>query len=251
MSCVGSGADGRGGDDVAPRDVDLVGESQRHRLRRERLVERTGSEVDAGDGRAPARGERDDLVAHPHDARGHLAGIPAVVDVRRVAGRALRADDELDRQPERLVRRVVRRRQALEQLEQAGTGVPGRARRALGDVVAVEGADGDRRRVDDAELARHGLHLGLDPLVGLLREVDEVDLVDRDDDVRHPQQRRDGEVAAGLLEHALAGVDEEHDDVGGRAAGDRVARVLHVPGAVGEHERAAWPWRSSGRRRRS
>ena len=93
-------------------------------------------------------------------------------------------------------------------------------------------------RVDDAELAGHGLHLGLDPLVDLLREVDEVDLVDGDDDVRHPQQRGDGEVAAGLLEHALAGVDEEHDDVGRRAAGDHVARVLHVPGAVGEDERA-------------
>ena len=72
----------------------------------------------------------------------------------------------------------------------------------------------------------------------VLAVLDEVDLVDRDDDVRHAHQRGDGEVAAGLLEHALAGVDEQHERVGGRRAGDRVAGVLHVPGAVGEHEGA-------------
>ena len=71
----------------------------------------------------------------------------------------------------------------------------------------------------------------------LLGEVEQVDLVDRDDDVRHAQQRDDGEVAAGLLEHALAPVDQHDDGIGRGRAGDHVARVLHVPGAVGEDER--------------
>ena len=48
----------------------------------------------------------------------------------------------------------------------------------------------------------------------------------------------DGEVAAGLLEDALAAVDQHDDGVGGRRAGDHVARVLHVAGAVGEDEAA-------------
>ena len=65
----------------------------------------------------------------------------------------------------------------------------------------------------------------------------EVDLVHRDDHVRHPQQRDDRKVADGLLEHALAAVDEHHDGVGGGRAGHHVAGVLHVTGAVGEDER--------------
>jgi hypothetical protein len=69
--------------------------------------------------------------------------------------------------------------------------------------------------------------------------VDEVDLVDGDDDVRHAQQLHDREVPAGLLEHALAHVDEHDDGVGRGRPRDHVARVLHVAGAVGEDERPA------------
>jgi hypothetical protein len=46
--------------------------------------------------------------------------------------------------------------------------------------------------------------------------------------VRHPQQRGEERVAARLLDDALAGVDEHERDVGGRGAGDHVARVLEV-----------------------
>ena len=44
---------------------------------------------------------------------------------------------------------------------------------------------------------------------------------------------------ARLLDDALARVEQDHGDVGGRGAGDHVARVLHVPGRVGELEAAA------------
>ena len=43
-------------------------------------------------------------------------------------------------------------------------------------------------------------------------------------------------MARGLLDHALAGVDEDQREVGGRRARDHVARVLHVPGRVGDDE---------------
>ena len=66
--------------------------------------------------------------------------------------------------------------------------------------------------------------------------VDEVHLVDADDEVRHAEQRHQQAVAAGLLDDAVAGVDEHDRQVGGRRAGDRVARVLHVAGAVGDDE---------------
>ena len=81
--------------------------------------------------------------------------------------------------------------------------------------------------------------LARDLVEPLLREVDEIHLVDRVDDVRQLEHRGDVRVAARLLDHALARVDEDHGDVGGRGAGDHVARVLHVPGRVGELEAAA------------
>ena len=40
----------------------------------------------------------------------------------------------------------------------------------------------------------------------------------------------------GLLDHAVAGVDQQHDHIGGRGSGDRVAGVLHVARTVGQDE---------------
>jgi len=45
-------------------------------------------------------------------------------------------------------------------------------------------------------------------------------------------------VAAGLGEHALARVDQDHREVGGRGAGDHVAGILLVPRGVGDDELA-------------
>ena len=92
-------------------------------------------------------------------------------------------------------------------------------------------------QVFDAELGRDGAGIRGDGGEGIRIESGEIDLVDREDHVRHAQQRDDGEVTAGLLHDALAGVDENDDRVGRRRAGDHVARVLHVSGAVGEDER--------------
>ena len=88
------------------------------------------------------------------------------------------------------------------------------------------------------QLGGHGTDIGLNGRVDLGGEVHQVDLVDRDDDVRDPQEGGDRQVAARLLQDPVAGVHQQHDDVGRGAAGDRVAGVLHVPGAVGQDEGA-------------
>ena len=106
------------------------------------------------------------------------------------------------------------------------------------DVVAVQRRDRDEREVVDVELAGEVGELVADLLEALLVVVDEVHLVDAQHEVRHLQQRRDHRVPARLLEHALAGVDEHEREVGGRRAGDHVARVLHVAGGVGDDELA-------------
>ena len=54
-----------------------------------------------------------------------------------------------------------------------------------------------------------------------------------------PSSETRNAVPAGLGEHALAGVDEDHGDIRGRRAGDHVARVLLVAGGVGDDELAA------------
>ena len=109
---------------------------------------------------------------------------------------------------------------------------------ALDDVVAAQRAERHEGGVAHVELRAEGAEVAHDRVEGLLGVVDEVHLVDRHDEVRDPEQRGDERVAARLLDHAVARVDEHDGQVGGRGAGDHVARVLHVAGRVGQDERA-------------
>ena len=43
-------------------------------------------------------------------------------------------------------------------------------------------------------------------------------------------------MAAGLGQHALAGIDQDHRQVGGRGSGDHVAGILFVPRRIGDDE---------------
>ena len=144
-------------------------------------------------------------------------------------------------------------RHRLQVPEQRRPVVPGGALRALDDVVADQRRDRDRHDGVVREAQRPGERgevLG-DRGERLLVVVDQVDLVDGQHQPRHAQQREHGGVPAGLLDDAVAGVDEQDGQLRGGRAGDRVAGVLDVPGGVGEHELALRAWRSSGRRRRS
>ena len=68
--------------------------------------------------------------------------------------------------------------------------------------------------------------------------VDQVHLVDREHHVRHPQQRGQERVPAGLLGQPVARVDQHDGQVGGGRAGHHVAGVLDVAGGVGDDELA-------------
>ena len=63
-------------------------------------------------------------------------------------------------------------------------------------------------------------------------------MFDRHNQVRDAEQGAYESVALGLLEHALACVEQDHRQVGRRGAGDHVAGVLLVAGAVGDDEPA-------------
>ncbi len=70
-------------------------------------------------------------------------------------------------------------------------------------------------------------------------EVDQVHLVHGEHVVVDAEQARDLRVPPRLRAHAVARVDQQDGDVGGRRAGGHVARVLLVAGRVGEDELAA------------
>ena len=78
-----------------------------------------------------------------------------------------------------------------------------------------------------------------DVVEDLAVEIDQVHLVDGQRELGDPEQLRDSRVAPRLDADAVARVDQQNRDVGGRGAGGHVARVLLVPRRVGEDELAA------------
>ena len=72
-----------------------------------------------------------------------------------------------------------------------------------------------------------------------LVEPREVHLVHRQHELAHAEQRGDRGVPAGLRQHALGGIDQQHRDLGGGGAGRHVAGVLLVPRRVGQDEAPA------------
>ncbi len=203
--------------------------------------------VDADDRGSGARRQHDDLVADVHHPGGQPAGIPPVVAVLG----ALRADDVLDRHPERLCRRVGSR--------------PGRTRGTRGGWARRtrrRGRTGRRRCRRTARTAappgrrrsRSALPAGrtrrrCSSNAAWSQSTRSI-LLTASGDVPHAQQPGHGEVPAGLLDDPVAGVDEDERQLGGGRAGDHVAGVLDVARGVGEDVGPRWRWRSTGRRRR-
>ncbi|EXI85236.1 MAG: hypothetical protein AW12_02284 [Candidatus Accumulibacter sp. BA-94] len=104
----------------------------------------------------------------------------------------------------------------------------------LDDHVAMQRRQRDEARVGDAEPVGEVEILVADAVEGLLRVVDQIHLVHRDDDVRNAEQVGDVGVAAGLRQDALARVDEDDRQVCGRCRSHHVARVLLVARRVGD-----------------
>lgn len=121
-------------------------------------------------------------------------------------------------------------------LEHGGAVVPVHRGGPVDHVLPGQRGHRDGGDVTDAERRGVGGELLGDRPEDGFGVVDQVHLVDGQHAVRDAQQGGDRGMAAGLLDHAVAGVDEDHGQVGGRGAGDHVAGVLHVPGGVGQDE---------------
>ncbi len=222
-------------DQVAARDVYVVPQPQRHRLRGPGDVHALAERVDALDDRGPAGRQDGHGLADAQDAGGDLARVAAVVGV--LGG--LRTDHVLHREARRAGREVVADRDGLQVLQHRRAAVPVHVGGRLHHVVTGQGRDRDRGDLRDAQVGGVRGELLGDGREDRLLVAHQVHLVDGQDHVRDAQQRGDGRVPAGLLDDAVAGVDEDHGQVGGGGAGDHVPGVLHVPGGVREDEPAA------------
>ena len=100
-------------------------------------------------------------------------------------------------------------------------------RRERHEVQFVHGKLGGEGRVVGADGVEHGLRIA-----------DRIELVHRRDQMPDAEQTGDEGVAAGLRQHAVAGVDQDDGDIAGGCAGGHVARVLLVARRIGDDELA-------------
>ena len=93
--------------------------------------------------------------------------------------------------------------------------------------------------------------IGDDRVERALVVIDQVHLVHGKHEAADADQLGEIGMAPGLGQHALARIDQQHGEVGGRRAGHHVARILLVARRVGDDELASARSRRSGKRRRS
>ncbi len=161
--------------------------------------------VDGGDGGGEPRRQDRDVVAGLEHAPGHLAGVAPVV----VVGLGHGPDHVLDGEShvdEVAVRGDV---DLLEVAQQEKAVVPVHVLAGVDHVVAVQGRDRHEGQVVDLQAGGEVGELALNLSEAVLVPVHQVDLVHGHDEVGNAQQGGDEGVAPGLLEEALAGVDED------------------------------------------
>jgi len=215
---------------VASGDVDL-------------LIEDDGHRIAGGGAREFAIGRDDALDRGGPAGLGHHHGI---------AGCHGASDDGTGKAPEIHVRtvdplhghgegsRVVHHRDVdrLQMIDQDRAPVPGHIWARDRDVVALEGGKRNGCDFTEPEITRLGAVEIDDLLEPRLAPIDEVHLVHRQHDVADAEQVDEIAVPEGLGQHTLARVDEDDREVTVRCTGRHVARVLLVPGRVGDDERA-------------
>ncbi len=130
-------------------------------------------------------------------------------------------------------------RDRLQVFQDGRAAVPVHVRGGFHDVVAGQRGDRDGGDLRDAEGGRVGGELLGDGGEHRLRVRDQVHLVHGQHHVRDAQQGGDGGVPAGLLDDAVAGVDQDDGQLGRGGARHHVAGVLHMARRVGEDEPAA------------
>ena len=220
-------------------ECDALRGARRHGPRRERVAapgETVAVEHDADALAGPcARGRavrpaHELLGAHAHAGRQQhrfRAGFDrAARDRADQNALAIAAVDVLHVEPERALHRCGHAADRFDRIGDRRARVPGRRVRARDDVRAQARADGHDRRGRRAVQRRTQLRRELG--VTVLDVVEQIDLVERDDDVLDPQERQQIGVAQRLLADPRGRVDYEHGGVGFAGAAEHVRKKLAV-----------------------
>ena len=123
-------------------------------------------------------------------------------------------------------------------LDQGGSTIPGHPRRDLGDIVAEPRRERNCRDGDFAKVRSEGGKVLSNVIEAEPLKPDEVHLVDGEHDLPDAEQATNEGVPLGLRQHALARVDQDHGELGGRSASRHIARVLLVPRRIGDDKSA-------------
>ncbi|MNH10925.1 hypothetical protein D3C79_704160 [compost metagenome] len=213
---------------IAAADVDLVGEGDCDGLARQGVVQIPIEGDDAGHCALLAGRQHRQPVADPQDAGGEGAREAAKIQVG--------AADILHRQAHRMALQLALHLGILQQGEQGLPLIPGQLVARVDHVVTVQRRDRHNLDVVDAELAGELAILGTDALEHLLAELHQIHLVDRHHELLDAEQTGDKAVAAGLIQHPLASIDENDGEIAGGGAGRHVAGVLLVARGIGDDE---------------
>jgi hypothetical protein len=128
-------------------------------------------------------------------------------------------------------------RRRLKMLQQRWTFVPGRPVGMGDDIVALPRTDWNRDDRSKPQIRCGFAIISDDSAPNVRRETNKVHFVDRQHHVPYAQHTNNVRVAAGLRQHAFAGIDQNDGQIRLRRAGRHVARILLVTRRVSEDER--------------
>ena len=215
---------------IAARDIDFVGERQRHRIAGNRTIDLAARSSDRRHLGQSARWQHDDFVAASDRAAHDRSGKAAKIGVGPI--------DPLHRHSKRFVFAVIIDIDRFKMAEQRSTEIPRRILTASRDIVAVPRRHRDRSNVFEIKTRGEFFELGRNVLEHRAVEIDQVDLVDRQHNMPNAQEANNHRVAACLTQQALAGIDQQYREIGIRRACCHISCVLFVARRVGDDERS-------------
>ena len=221
------------GQDISPADVDVILQGDGNGKGSDRLRYLLVAQPDRGYFRGEAGGQDGHPVTRLERSGTELPRIAA--EVRELGGNG--TDDILDRKEGAGVA-ASRNGNGLQVFQQGRPAIPGHAFGAIDDIVSLFGGNRNERNIFQAEahLLLHFPIVRYDGGKHLFAEIHQVHLVDGHHDLPDAQQRGDEGVADGLFHDAVAGIDQNHGQVGGGGARHHIAGVLDVAGRIGNDE---------------
>ena len=212
----------------SPRDVNLVLQRQRDGLRRESIIQIPVGSDDGFHPRPLHGGQGNHLVAFAYDAGCHCAAEPTEVQVG--------AQDVLHRIAEILKVLVAPDVYRLQELQQRLARIPRHILRMFYHIVPFQRREGNAHNIRNVQRGSKLPVVLRNPAEHLFPVVHQIHFVHCQHHVLDAKQRDEERVAPRLRDNPHAGIHQNHRQVGSRAAGNHVARILLVSGGVGDDE---------------